>query len=210
MLYEIEAKNISFLEKFTSLKTNFAEHEIELLNTILDDQFPGAILPSDEGYYIVASSQKDWNVLSTLVKSFIGLSFSDFNGIKKTYDRSTVLESFMLKQDLSFISEVLLPENLAIKEKVAAELIKLYDLYKISPNKQLQTFEYIDSILENFKQALYLQDIKTAEKILLHIKSESRLDALNLKFMEIEISHSAHNWEGIVNDKFITHIINLE
>jgi hypothetical protein len=208
MLHQTEAKNVSFLEQFTNIGTKPSITAIELLNTVKDDQFPGAIIPTEECYYIAASSQKDWSIISTLVKSFIGLSFSDFNEIKKKLDGSSEVEKFILKQDLPFVTKVLISSDKDCKAVTEVSFKKMYTLYQSSPNKHMQILQYIDSVIENFKQALFIQDIGAAQRIISQIKSESRLDALNLKFMEIELSYSTNNWEAIINDNLINQIIN--
>lgn len=208
MLYQTEQNNITFLESYTNLLLNPSTTSIELLNTIMDNEFPGAIIPSDECYYIAAYSQKDWSIISTLVKSFIGPSFSDFNGVKKTLDGSSDIEKFILKQELAFLSKVSIPNNTEAKKIAETTFKKMYDLYQFSPNKHMQVSQYIDSVIENFKQSLLIQDIGTAQKIISQIKAESRLDALNLKFMEIELAYSTNNFEAIINDNLINQIIN--
>ena len=200
MIYKNALDNIEFLDEYKKFT-----HQSILLNTITDSAFSGAILPSDNDYYLVASSQKDWTILSTLVKSFLGLSFSDFIGIKKEIDGNSKVEQYLLTKELFFISKVSISQN---KSEVYNAFENLYRLYKQSPNKQITLPEHIRNIMERFKEKLRYQDINSAKSIISQIKKEHRIDALNLKFMEVELAHTSKDWDLIVFDKQIIQLVN--
>jgi len=194
------SENIEFLDEYKK----FTNQSI-LLDTITDSTFSGAILPSNDDYYLVASSQKDWTILSTLVKSFVGLSFSDFIGIKRAIDGNSKVEQYLLSKEFSFISKVSISQN---KSDVQNRFENLYSLYKQSPNKQIKLPEHIRNIMERFKEKLRYGDINSAKNIISQIKKEHRIDALNLKFMEVELAHASNDWDMIVFDEQITDLIN--
>lgn len=200
MIYKNKSDNIDFLEEYSKFTNNSI-----LLNTITDDTFSGAILPSDNNYYLVASSQKDWTILSTLVKSFVGLSFSDFRGIKRVIGGNSKVEQYLLSKEFSFVSKVSISQN---RSEAKNSFENLYMLYKQSPNKQMELPEHIRNIMERFKEKLRYQDINSAKNIIFQIKKEHRIDALNLKFMEVELAYASKDWDIIVFDEQIIQLIN--
>ncbi|HIP41342.1 MAG TPA: hypothetical protein EYG90_02365 [Campylobacterales bacterium] len=200
MIYENALDNIEFLEEYKNIT-----HQSILLNTITDCTFSGAILPSDNDYYLVASSSKDWTILSTLVKSFVGLSFSDFTGMKRAVEGNSKVEQYLLSKEFSFISKVSISHN---RSEAQNSFENLYILYKQSPNKQMELPEHIRNIMERFKEKLRYQDINSAKSIISQIKKEHRIDALNLKFMEVELAHTSKDWDLIVFDKQIIQLVN--
>ncbi|SFV65485.1 tgtA5 cluster protein 3 [hydrothermal vent metagenome] len=200
MIYKNKLDNIGFLEEYSK----FTDNSI-LLNTITDDTFRGAILPSDDNYYLVSSSQKDWTILSTLVKSFVGLSFSDFIGMKRAIEGNSKVEQYLLSKEFSFISKVSISQN---RSGAQNSFENLYRLYKQSPNKQMELPEHIRYIMERFKEKLQYQDINSAKNIISQIKKEHRIDALNLKFMEVELAHASKDWDMIVFDEQIIQLVN--
>lgn len=208
MLHQNNLDNSTFYKEYSDVAQSISEYGTQLLKTIEDIEFPGAIIPTENNYYIGASSQKDWSILTSLVKSFLGSSFSDFIGIKHDIDMESKEGKYLQQQNIPFISLVSIPSDQNSKIKAERAFLKLYEVYQYSPNKSIQVSQYIDSAIENFKQSLLIQDIGTAQKIITQIKSESRLDALNLKFMEIELAHSTNNFEAIINDNLINQIIN--
>ena len=200
MIYKNKSDNIDFLEEYSK----FTDTSI-LLNTITDDTFSGAILPSDNNCYLIASSHKDWTILSTLVKSFVGLSFSDFIGMKKVMEGNSKVEQYLLSKEFSFISKVSISQN---KSEAQNSFENLYRLYKQSTNKQMELPEHIRNIMDRFKEKLRYQDINSAKNIIFQIKKEHRIDALNLKFMEVELAHVSKDWDIIVFDEQIIQLIN--
>ena len=67
----------------------------------------------------------------------------------------------------------------------------------------------IGKMIDNFKEFIYItKDINNAKNIIRKIKQEHRLDAMNINFMEIELSYAFQNWDEIINHKLIFQIIN--
>jgi len=187
---------------------NPTDKRIELLATIENPEFPGAIVVTKNNYIIGASSQKDWSILASLVKSFLGVSFSNYTGLKNELSTLVAEEKYLLDHNIIFASSIAIPDDKEAQLKAEEAFLKLYRTYNYSPNKSVQTSEYIDSVLERFISALQINDIDTAQQIITQIKNENRLDALNIQFMKIELSYSINDWNSIVNHPLITQIIN--
>jgi hypothetical protein len=208
MLYQNKEDNISFYEEYIHILNSKNDTQLLLLNSLENSNFPGAILPTQSNYYICANSQKDWSILTSLVISFVGTSYSDFIGIKNELNTGSKEERYLLSKNISFISSISIPNDDTKQDKALKAFQSLYTTYSSSPGKSQGMSEYIDSVLENFVTSLQIKDIDTAQKIISNIKNENRLDALNIKFMQIELAYSINDWNAIVNDNLITHIIN--
>lgn len=208
MLYQNKQDNINFHKEYINTFSSKIDSHLVLLNSIENLDFPGAIIPTESNYYICASSQKDWSILTSLVVSFVGASYSDFIGIKNEVNIGSKEEQYLLTKNISFMSSISIPNDNTLQDKALKAFQSLYTTYSYSPGKSLEMSEYIDSVLENFVTALQIKDIYTAQKIISNIKNENRLDALNIKFMQIELAYSINDWNAIVNDNLITHIIN--
>lgn len=208
MLYQNEQDNASFYNEYIKNFSSSRNSQLSLLDSITNQNFPGAIIPTGKNYYICSNSEKDWSVLTTLVKSFVGISYSDFTGIKDEKHIGSEEEKFLLSKNILFTSLVSIPKDDSYQENAQKAFNSLYKTYTTSPNKSLEMSEYIDSILEKFVIALQIKDVDTAQNIISKIKAENRLDALNIKFMQIELAYSVSDWSAIVNDNMITHIIN--
>lgn len=208
MLYQNKQDNIDFHKEYINTFNFNGKDQLLLLSSIKNMNFPGAIIPTESNYYICANSQKDWSVLSSLVKSFVGVSYSDFIGMKSELNTGSKEEKYLLSKNILFISSISIPNDDLLQGNALKAFQTLYTTYSYSPGRSIEMSEYIDSVLENFVTALQIKDIDTAQKIILNIKNENRLDALNIKFMQIELAYSINDWNAIVNDNLITHIIN--
>lgn len=208
MLYQNKQDNINFHKEYINTFNLNGKDKLTLLSSIENMNFPGAIIPTENNYYICARSQKDWSILSSLVESFVGMSYSNFIGIKSELNTGSKEEEYLLLKNISFISSISIPNDNLLQGNALKAFQSLYNTYSYSPGRSLEVSEYIDSVLENFVTALQIKDIDTAQKIITNIKNENRLDALNIKFMQIELAYSINDWNAIVNDNLITHIIN--
>ena len=208
MLYQNKQDNIDFYKEYINTFNFNGKDQLLLLSSIKNMNFPGAIIPTESNYYICANSQKDWSILSSLVKSFVGVSYSDFISMKSELNTGSKEEKYFLSKNILFISSISIPNDDILQANALKAFQSLYNTYSYSPGRSLEVSEYIDSVLENFVTALQIKDIDTAQKIILNIKNENRLDALNIKFMQIELAYSINDWNAIVNDNLITHIIN--
>ena len=72
--------NLDYIYKELFTLINPSNREEEILKTINDTQFPGAIIPIKNSYYIIAFSQKEFKVIFSLITSFIGKNYSNFQG----------------------------------------------------------------------------------------------------------------------------------
>jgi len=208
MLYQNKQDNINFHKEYLDTFNINGKDELSLLNSIENMNFPGAIIPTESNYYICANSQKDWSILSSLVESFVGVSYSDFIGIKSKLNTGTMEEKYLISKNILFISLISTPNDDISQNNALKAFQSLYNTYSYSNGRSIEMSEYIDSVLENFVTSLQIKDIDTAQQIISNIKKENRLDALNIKFMQIELAYSINDWNAIVNDNLITHIIN--
>lgn len=208
MLYQNKQDNINFHKEYINTFNINGKDELSLLNSIENMNFPGAIIPTKSNYYVCANSQKDWSILSSLVESFVGVSYSDFIGIKSKLNTGTMEEKYLISKNILFLSLISIPNDDISQNNALKAFQSLYNTYSYSNGRSIEISEYIDSVLENFITSLQIKDINTAQQIISNIKKENRLDALNIKFMQIELSYSINDWNAIVNDNLITHIIN--
>jgi len=208
MLYQNKQDNINFYNEYINTFNFSIKDRVGLLDSIENLKFPGAIIPTERNYYICANSQKDWSILTSLVNSFVGLSYSDFVGAKSDLNTGSKEEEYFLEKNISFFTLISIPNNDAIQDKALKAFQNLFNTYSFSSGISVDIPEDINSILEKFATSLQIKDIDTAQKIISNIKNENRLDALNINFMQIELAYSISDWHAIVSDNLLTYVIN--
>ena len=180
--------------------------EEEIFKTITDNQFPGGIIPSGNNYYVIAVTQKEFKILVSLLDSFIGKNYSDFDGHITNLDTSNQIEKLLIQYEISLVSKFNVPVSL--KDTIESLISKMINIYKTS-NYNINSISLsIGKLIDDFKESIYItKDINSAKSIISRIKQEHRLDALNITFMEIELAYAFQNWDAIINHKLIFQII---
>lgn len=198
--------NLDYIYKELFTLINPSNREEEILKTINDTQFPGAIIPIKNSYYIIAFSQKEFKVIFSLINSFIGKNYSNFQGHIISLNKKIEIEGRLKKYNITLASKF--DVNEVSKDVTDALIIKMIQVYK-SSNKDINSIVLsIGKLIDNFKESIYItKDINNAQNIIKKIKQEYRLDALNINFMEIELAHAFQKWDDIINHKLILQII---
>lgn len=180
--------------------------EQEICKTINDKQFPGGVIPSGNCYYVIAMSQKEFKILVSLLDSFIGKSYSDFDGHIINLDSSNQIEELFIKNEISLVSKFDVP--IPLKDTIESLISRMINIYKTSNYNVNSISLSIGKLIDDFKESIYItKDINSAKNIISRIKQEHRLDALNITFMEIELAYAFQNWDAIINYKLIFQII---
>lgn len=180
--------------------------EEEIFKTINDKQFPGGIIPFENSYYVIAVSQKEFKILVSLLNSFIGKNYSDFDGHIINLDTSNQIEKLLIEYEISLVSKFNVPVSL--KDTIESIISKMVNIYKTSNYNVNSISLSIGKLIDDFKESIYItKDINNAKNIISKIKQEHRLDALNITFMEIELAYAFKNWDAIINHKLIFQII---
>jgi len=186
---------------------NYTELENSILLTIENTQFPGAIIPYDDTYYLCASSQKEFKILLSLIGSFVGKNYSDYIGHCILLKDENDIENILNKNNITLVTKINVnPSN---KDNVSSIIHKMISIYK-SSNYNLNSIPLsISRLIDNFKESIYItKDFNSAKSVITQIKQEHRLDALNITFMEIELAYSFQNWNDIISHRLIYQIIN--
>lgn len=185
---------------------NLSTVDKEICKTVTDKQFPGGIIPSGNSFYVIAMSQKEFKILVSLLNSFIGKNYSNFDGHIINLDTSSQIEKLLVDYDISLVSKFDVPVSL--KDTIESLISKMINIYKTSSYNVNSISLSIGKLIDDFKESIYItKDINNAKNIISKIKQEHRLDALNITFMEIELAYAFQNWDTIINHKLIYQII---
>jgi hypothetical protein len=168
----------------------------EIVSTALDESFPGAILPRlQKGsivYYAIGPTPQIWRELRPLLLSFTGKTVTDFSGLPIVLDATDPVEALIAELDAHAVAK-LIPS----RETAKLALFSLRRLRKMLCNMQQikrPRPEPTSLILKRFKRALVGFDRPEAEICLDRLRRELRLDALNLRFLKVQLHASFGEW----------------
>lgn len=170
--------------------------------TTQDPDFPGALLawPRLEGhvpiFYAVAQTQTQWRRLRPLLLAFAGPTLTDFAGAPARLDRTLAHERLLADAGLAVIARLIPTPETA--DSTGRALRRLMAMVRRTPPEAEPPPETTGRLLARIRDHLNALAIDDARRILEQCRREHHLDALNLKFLDIEILSAARDWRGIV------------
>jgi hypothetical protein len=167
----------------------------DILESALDPRVPGAILPAPLGrgcrIYVVATDQKEWRRLAPLLSAFAGPTLTSFTGVIHPPSGEDPLDAF---------ARVLPAEVIAVAEAhdtsvdAMRALRRMIALLRRAPQGASQTPRSTSWLLSDFEDALNVGDRLAAERLIERLRDECRLDALNLRFLTVQLLASLGSW----------------
>lgn len=170
--------------------------------TTLDPDFPGGLLawPRPEGqtpvFYGATQTQAQWRRLRPLLLAFAGPTLTDFAGAPSRLDRTLAHERLLADAGLAVVARLIPTPETA--DSTIRALRRLVAMVRRTPPEAEPPPETTGRLLARIRDHLNALGVADARRVLEQCRREHRLDALNLKFMEIEILAAARDWRGIV------------
>lgn len=172
--------------------------------TATDPSFPGGLLtlrPGGESseaiFYAAAATTGDWRRLRPLLLAFAGPTLTDFTGAPTTLAPNSPQEQVLTRAGLAMIARLRAPPETAIS--ACRALQRLAGLVAQAPPDSRPAPESTGRLLARIRDHLNNFAIDDARRLLARCRTEHRLDALNLRFLEIEILARARDWRAIVD-----------
>ena len=173
-----------------------------LLPTLQSNRFPGAVFPArapDGGmlFYAAAASPAEWRKLQPLLTAFAGPTFTDFEGAPTRLDPSNGVERLLLAAcvtDAARLRPGRFPQGDLISLRA---LLRLATLLDGAPDLAMARPEPTARLLAALQDALNGGDQAEAWRIHTLLREESRLEALNLVQLEVQILAAGGDWGAI-------------
>lgn len=169
--------------------------------TIVAPDFPGALFVwPGEGvrppvFYAAAQTQGQWRRLRPLLLAFAGPTLTDFAGEASRLDLTRRHEQVLGAAGLAAVVRMAPTAQTAGSTERA--LHRMIAMVAKTPPDSEPPMETTGRILARIRDHLNALAIDDARQLLDRCRLEHRLDALNLKFLEVEILATARDWAGI-------------
>lgn len=169
--------------------------------TVTDPIFPGALFAWSPGsgeppvFYAAAQTQAQWRRLRPLLLSFVGPTLTDFSGGLSRLDPGRPHEQVLERSGLAAVVRLVPAMETATSTERA--LHRLTSAVARTPLDAEPPVETTGRLLARIRDHLNALAIDNARSLLERCRSEHRLDALNLKFLEIEILAVARDWRAL-------------
>lgn len=175
-------------------------------DTIDDAAFPGAIIPRVEGsnlsFYAVADSGPSWRRLQPLLLAFSGVTLSDFDGRGAELSDGDPLERLLMEIGISHASRFVPNEGADNSRHLVESLVRLREAIGRAPLLMDEIPRTTAQLLGDFRLSLASRDRLRAEGHLESLRTEMRLDALNLYFLQVQLDAALGDWDLLRNREF--------
>jgi len=189
---------------------------MELLETIDDPSFPGAILPrlvhARAGdalcFYGVADSDAQWRRLAPLLSAAVGVTLTSFRGHTDILDGdhvTRVLGQYELARTSRFFTP--LADQGRVTEARHA-LLRLRKQLRRAPARPREVPRSTEEVLRDFDLALLMHDRAGAEEAIAFLRHGMRLDTLNLHFLEVRVLATLGEWDLLTGKPAFASLIN--
>lgn len=192
------AKDFRAIAGFETLPPNWQKLFDDILASAVDDRVPGALLPAPIGggcrVYAIADDQKEWRRLQPLLSAYAGPTLSSFTGVIQPPSGDSSVDNFVRSLTAEVVAvfeaqDTTLGALRALRRMVAA--------LRQAPDGTSQAPRPTSWLLSDFQDALNVGDRTTAERIITRMREECRLDALNLRFLTVQMLASLQEWSEL-------------
>ena len=182
-----------------------------LLLTVTDTAFPGALIPyqtNTEPLRVIATSTPmDWRRLNPMLRAFIGPTITSFTGLPTDTPLPVELEALLRPHPHQVTTIIELPSDERGRLIAERALLRMLDTLTRAPDLTNSPPEPTSWLLARFQDHLNVKQRDAAERLLLRLKEEMRLDALNLVALRVHLLATFDDWKTITELPDFTNLI---
>lgn len=195
--------DISALAPFAGVSTDIAALCAEVTQSLIAETFPGALVPVVDSagsmqIDIAAATMSDWRRLKPVLLAFAGPTLTGFDGVPEPF-AATDLSGSRLQLTAPAVTAIMrLPTDERARVSALRAVLRARDTLARAPELQRSAPVPTSWLLARFQDYLNVGRHDAATGILDRLRSELRLDALNVKFLEVQLLAAFDDWSSIV------------
>ena len=200
---EATLTDIMALAPYASIDADIGSLCLELLQTVAEPDFPGAIVPiaGDGGEVqvaIAAPSVALWRRLNPVLQAFAGPTLTSFDGIPSALDPAEPVNARLLQAGPAITAIMRFPNDSRARLAGLRALLRARATLARAPDLQRAAPVQTSWLLTQFQDFLNVARRDAAAAVLERLRSELRLDALNIKFLEVQLLATFGDWASII------------
>lgn len=191
------------LQPSASASSEVAALCADVTETLVAQAFPGALVPVIDSagamqIDVVAPTMSDWRRLKPVLLAFAGPTLTGFDGIPETFDGADPVGARLLLAVPAVTAIMRLPADDRSRVAALRAVLRARDTLARAPELQQSAPIPTSWLLARFQDYLNVGRREAATGVLDRLRSELRLDALNLKFLKVQLLAAFEDWAGIV------------
>lgn len=195
--------DILSLNAFSGLDPELRELCAKVCETIADANFPGALVPALDAagnlnVIIAAPTVTSWRRLKPVLVAFAGPTLTSFDGIPEGLVAGQAVTDRVARTQPAVTGVMRLPASRGARMSALRALIRVRDTLARAPELQRAAPVPTSWLLARYQDYLNVGRRTAAAEILERLRSELRLDSLNIKFLEVQLHATFAEWRAIV------------
>jgi len=175
----------------------------QLLETVDNPNFPGALIPElnadGELHVLAIAAPAAWRRLSPVLRAFAGPTLTSFDGFPSGRQATADLGAAIAAAGPCTTATIKLPLDRGGRDMALRALVRARDSLVAAPSLTRTGPEPTSWLLARFQDFLNVGRRDAAAAVLDKLRNELRLDALNLRFLQVQLLAAFNEWDGIVN-----------
>ena len=189
---------------FSILEPKQAQLCGKLISSITNPNFPGAAVPNVDTtgelrIFLAATITPVWRRLSPLMRAFVGPTLSSFDGRSQPLPHGNPVADIIDQSRPAVTGIIRLASDTKMRLAALRAIDRARETLVRAPNLQRSAPVPTSLLLAQFQDYLNIGSRDHASRILGRLRSELRLDSLNLNFLEIQLLATFGDWSAIVD-----------
>jgi hypothetical protein len=186
----------------------------DLMGTIQDLDFPGAIVPNVAAdgalrVYVVAQDLPQWRKLVPVLRAFAGLTLTSFEGRPQPLPANDPGAQILMGCAPAVTAIMRVPPDAQLRLVVLRALARARETLARAPVLQRNPPEPTSWLLARFQDYLNTTNRAGAAGVLARLGDELRLDSLNLQFLRAQLHAAFGEWREIVEAPSFAHLCHV-
>ncbi|MET3793443.1 protein DpdD [Aquamicrobium terrae] len=175
----------------------------DVTRSVIAEAFPGALVPVIDSagsmqVNVAASTMSDWRRLKPILLAFAGPTLTGFDGVPEPFDTADPVGTRLMLAAPAVTAIMRLPGDDRSRIAALRAVLRARDTLARAPELQRLAPVPTSWLLTRFQDYLNVGRRDAAAAVLERLRSEFRLDALNIKFLEVQLLAIFEDWTRIV------------
>lgn len=175
----------------------------DVTQSVISETFPGALVPvidraGSMQIDVAAPTMSDWRRLKPVLLAFAGPTLTGFDGVPEPFAGIDPIGARLQLAAPAVTAIMRLPADDRARVAALRALLRARDTLARAPELQRSAPVPTSWLLGRFQDYLNVGHRDAAAGILGRLRSEFRLDALNVKFLEVQLLAVFEDWASIV------------
>lgn len=191
------------LQPYTGVGPDLVTLCEDVAQSVIAEAFPGALVPvinsaGSMQINVAAPTMSDWRRLKPILLAFGGPTLTGFDGVPELFDIADPVGARLMLAAPAVTAIMRLPENDGLRAMALRGVLRAIGTLARAPELQRSAPIPTSLLLARFQDYLNVGRRDAAADVIKRLGREFRLDALNVKFLEVQLLAAFEEWPGIV------------